>query len=137
MGSSWTPTCDRGDVLVDGLVKAVGYLAVVALLCFEIVAVGVNIVQLDDLAGDVARGAAGTLPATADTTILQAVAEQHIRGALTARPEVLVQDVGVDAAGEVRVTLARAPRTAVLRHVPPLAARLPQTVTATGRPPRL
>ena len=129
--------CDRGDVLFDGLLHMIGYLAAVALLCFELVAVGVNMVQLDELAGEMAREAARTLPETEDTRILQAVAEQHVRNALLDRPQVTVQGVAVTAGGEVSVTLAKPPGTAVLHHVRPLAERLPQEVTARGRPPSM
>ena len=129
--------CDRGDVLFDGLLHTVGYLAAVALLCFELIAVGVNMVQLDELAGEAAREAARTLPATADTRVLQAVAERHVSDALLHRPEVTLEAVAVTAGSQVSVTLARPPRTAVLHRVRPLAERLPQQVTGRGRPPTM
>lgn len=130
-------SAERGDVLLDGLWQIGAYLTVLALLCFELVAVGVNLVQLDELAGDIARETASVIPETRDARVRQIIAEAEVRRAATEHPGVGVGSVTVELGGAVTVTLSRPPRTAVVQHLGPVARRVPQTITASGGRPSM
>ena len=49
---------ERGDVLASGLLKLVAFLLGLALVVFEVVAIAVNYVQLDDIAAQAVRAGA-------------------------------------------------------------------------------
>jgi Flp pilus assembly protein TadG len=119
---------DRGDVILSGLMKIVLFLLIVFYLVFEIAAVTVNQVQLDDAAQTAARLGAQALrdrrgPAGAEEAVQQPLPDN-------------VTLEGISIAGdEVTVTATRAAAVLLLDRLGPLAQFATSTVTATAGPP--
>ncbi len=116
---------ERGDIILEGLARTVGGLLLLALVAFEVGAVLVNTVQLDDAARRAARDAASALEA---------------RGSLAAA-EVAADDVAADldgcrvdevafAEGGVTVTLTRPAPLVLAGRIGPIAERTVGSATA-------
>lgn len=110
---------DRGDVILGGMLRTVLALLLVGLVVFEVGAVVVNAVQLDDVADDAARAAALAMASSGRVQVAEAAADAII----SRQVGVVVDAVEVDRE-QVRVMVSRAPLFLVLGHVPPLEERL-------------
>ena len=118
---------ERGDIILDGLLRTIIGLLVFALIVFEIGAVVVNIVQVDGAAQQAARAAATEIDAGQSEHRVELAAEE---AAATIEGGVVHDiDVGRD---EVRVTVGRAAPVLVVDRIPPLRDRLVATTTATA-----
>lgn len=106
---------DRGDMLLSGLLKLLAFFAIVGLLIFEVGAIAVNRVQLDDAAGQAARAAAATAGARRTRP------DQLQEAAQSTLPE----DVRLEAVSlegqTVEVTVSRQAPVLVLDRLGPLA----------------
>jgi hypothetical protein len=68
---------ERGDIIVDGLLRMVAGLLLVGLLCFEVGAVAINQVQLDGKAQDAARVGAEVWDRHRDDELTRHAVEQE------------------------------------------------------------
>ena len=118
---------DRGDVLASGLAKLVGFLLALALVVFEVVAIGVNYVQLDDIAEEAVRAGASAT----EHRRTEAHVERAILAALEHHEGVRLDDLdlGPDA---IEVTVARTARVLVLDRLGPLADLADNSLTKQG-----
>lgn len=117
---------ERGDVILDGLLKTVAGLLVTALVVFEAGAIAVNHVQTHDAARSLAYTASVAMGENAThsrvTSAVEDAAEDH--------PGVVVRDVHTSS-DAVAVTVARDPDVLVIDRVRPLGERLTAEVTET------
>ena len=107
---------DRGDVLASGLLKLVTFLLALALVVFEAVAIAVNFVQLDDIAGEAVRSGASVTQ--------RERTEAHVERAVLAVLEELRMD-----AQSLEITVGRPARVLVLDRLGPLADLADNTLT--------
>lgn len=119
---------ERGDIILEGLARTVGGLLLLALVAFEVGAVVVNAVQLDDAARRAARQAAGALE-TRGSLAAAEVAADDVAAELDGCH---VADVALEEDG-VAVTLTRPAPLLLAGRVGPIAERT--VASATARAP--
>lgn len=115
---------ERGDLIIDGLVKLLVTLAVIGLVVFELCALAVGLFQLDALADDAAAAALAAADTGQDAAAAAAAASiaSHAGATLT----------GIEVtAGEVRITVARPAPVLVIDRVGLLDGLVEQAVTKT------
>lgn len=117
---------ERGDVILDGLLKTVAALLLAALAVFELGAAGINQVQAREAARSSARAGAVALSDGAGAASVEAAIET----AAAEHTGVVVAAVDVDAT-DVHVTVRRDPDFLVLDRIDPIASRLGAEVTAS------
>jgi hypothetical protein len=124
---------DRGDIVLGWLTKVVVVLAVVALLGFDGVQVGLSTVQLQDQANDAATAARDTYAQHHDVAAALRAAQDSAR---TENSEDVVVPGGFVVArdGSVTVQLTRPIHTVVAHYLPVDAFR---TATSGGSAPAL
>ena len=122
---------ERGDIILDGLLRTIAGLLLIALVAFEVGAVVVNEVQLDGAAQRAAREGARVLEGPASVGAVEAAAD-HAAAALKGA-EVTSVDIDDD---RVTVTVARPAPVLVVDRVPALRERLLGTASARARKPR-
>lgn len=110
---------DRGDVLLNGLFHIVLSLALMGIVLFEIGAVAVNFVQVDEIGRDAARAAAAALRGGASSGEVQQAAEAGVE----MQPGVRVGPVAIDH-GTVTVTVSRSAPVLLADRIPPLREHL-------------
>ncbi|MFO8075947.1 MAG: hypothetical protein ACQETV_00445 [Actinomycetota bacterium] len=116
---------ERGDIILEGLARTVGGLLLVALLAFEVGAVVVNAVQLDDAARRAARDAASAL----ETRGSLAAAEVAADDVATDLDDCHVVEVALEEDG-VAVTLTRPAPLMLAGRVGPIAEHTVGSATA-------
>lgn len=107
---------DHGDILASSLLKLVAFLLALGLVIFEVVAVGVNFVQLDGIAGDAIRAGA-SVPERERT---EARVERAILGALESRPDAALASFTMER-DALEITVTRTANVLVLDRLGPLA----------------
>lgn len=124
-----SPSGERGDVILGGLLKVVAALLLVGLVVYEAGAIAVNHFQIDDLAGQAVRAGAGTpqqqrTHATVERAVLAVLEGSDAR----------LEELEVDG-GQVVVTVSRAARVLILDRIPPAEGivRAEQRKTAAFR----
>ena len=122
---------ERGDIILDGLLRTIAGLLLIALVAFEVGAVVVNEVQLDGAAQRAAREGARALDGPASVEAVEAAADR----AAAATNGAVVRDVVIDD-DRVAVTVSREAPVLVADRIPPLRDRLLGTATARARKPR-
>jgi hypothetical protein len=124
---------DRGDIVLGWLTKVVVVLAVVALLGFDGVQVGLSTVQLQDQANDAATAARDTYAQHHDVAAALRAAQDSAR---TENSEDVVVPGGFVVArdGSVTVQLTRPIHTVVAHYLPVDAFK---TATSGGSAPAL
>jgi hypothetical protein len=115
---------ERGDVLAAGLLKLVAFLLALAFVVFEVVAVGVNYVQLDDIATQAAR--AGASVGQRERT--QAHVERAVLAVLEEHESTRLEDLDIDRRA-LEVTVGRTARVLVLDRLGPLGRLAERTVS--------
>lgn len=116
---------ERGDIILEGLARTVGGLLLLALVAFEVGAVVVNSVQLDDAARRAAQEAAGALEARGTLAAAEVAADDvaaELDGCHVA--EVALEE------GGVAVTLTRPAPLLVAGRIGPIAERTVGSATA-------
>jgi hypothetical protein len=119
-------SCERGDVIVGGLLKIVVGLIIFGLIVYEAGAITVNQAQLDDQAQSATLEGLGALATGQRSTAV----EQTVHAAVD--PSMAVDWVAVDQ-GRVTVTLSRQARVLLLDRLGPLADLTQQTATHTSQ----
>lgn len=122
---------DRGDIVLGWLTKLTVVLAVLGVLGFDAVALGVGRLQAEDRAQEAARAAVRTWKDTSDVQRAYEAALAEVDG---------VQDsidpasfsVGPD--GAVTLTVRHTSPTLVIEKVEPVRGWATSTATVTGRP---
>jgi hypothetical protein len=113
-GGEWVRD-DRGDVLVSGLLKLVAFLLALALVVFEIVAIAVNYVQLDDIAGQAVRGGASVT----QRERTEAHVERAVLAVLDEHEGARLEDLRMNRQS-LEITVGRQARVLVLNRLGPL-----------------
>jgi hypothetical protein len=116
---------EDGGIITGWLLQLLMILAVISLLVYEVVAVGVARVALDDTARDVARVARDTYRAERSLGAARTAAEDAVADG---RADIVALD---EVEGELVVTLSEQARTLLLHRVAPLEDLA--TATATRR----
>lgn len=122
---------ERGDIILDGLLRIVAGLVLTALLVFEVGAVVVNRVQLDGAAQEAARAGARAWDAGGS----QARAEAAVHEAASKLPGAVVREWSVEPEA-VKVTVSRQAPVLLIDRLEPIAERLDGDATfqaSTGR----
>lgn len=122
---------ERGDIILDGLLRTVAGLLFIALLLFEVGAVVVNEVQLDGAAQRAAREGARALDGPGSVELVELAAD-HAASTLNGAS---VTDVIIDD-DRVGVTVTRPAPVLLADRIPPLSDRLVGHASATARRPR-
>ena len=125
------PSGDRGDIVLGWLTRLVAVLAVLGLIGFDAISLGLARFTAEDHAQAAARAAASTF---AQTHTPQAAYD-------AALGEVVAHGDTIDPAsfttaqdGAVTLTLSRTAPTLLLERVPPLRDWAQMSATVTGRP---
>ena len=109
---------ERGDVILSGLLNTVLFLLLTALILYEVGAVVVNAIQLDDVANDASRVAAQMAAAGASEVRL----EETVTSYLVAQTGVALE--GLErGGGAVTLTVSREPAFLVAEHLPGVPGR--------------
>jgi hypothetical protein len=106
---------ERGDVLASGLLKLVGFLLGLAFVVFEVVAIAVNYVQLDDIATQAAR--AGASVGQQERSV--AHVERAVLAVLEEHDSARLEELDIDRQS-LEVTVGRTARVLVLDRLGPL-----------------
>lgn len=120
-------TDERGDVIISGMLKTLLFLLITALLVYEVGAVLVNSVQLDEIADDAARTAAGAAGSGAGREGV----EQAVLASLADQLGVTVESVAYDRE-TATVSVSREPQFLVSHRIPPLRDRFAGQATHTA-----
>lgn len=126
-----TPTAtDRGSIVVGWLVKLVAFFAVVGVLVFDGVSLGIAQLAVTDSAAAAARAASlelstGSTAQRAYEAALATSAQQDVTD------QVPVEQFLVGADGSVTLTVRRTAPTLVLHHVPGSESWLVSSATAS------
>lgn len=123
---------DRGDIVLGWLTRLVATLALLGLVGFDVVSVGVGRLQAEDRAGTAARAA---VRAWSDGQDVQraydaAVATLEDAAADTIDP----QSFSVGSDGAVTLTVAHTAATTLVEKIGPLRAQATTRATVTARP---
>lgn len=120
---------EHGGIIAAGLLKIVLVLLVFGLVVYEAGAVGVNYMQLDDLAGQAARAGASTPPQQRTAATVERAVLATLEGSGANLDAFEVTRDGVT------VTVSRPARVMVVDHLGPLAdlARAERTKQAVFR----
>lgn len=118
---------ERGDVIIGGMLRTVLFLLAIGLAVYELVAVAVNTVQLDEMAVTAARAAADAAAAGAGTS----GAETAVLATLQGEEGVFVEGVTLGPEGAT-VTVSREPFFLVADRVPALRERLLAHASSTA-----
>ena len=118
---------ERGDIILEGLARTVGGLLLLALVAFEVGAVVVNTIQLDDAARRAARQAATALEARGSVSAAE-VAADDVAAELD---RTHLAEVTVDQA-EVAVTLTRPAPVVIAGRLGPVAELTVASATASA-----
>jgi uncharacterized membrane protein len=118
---------ERGDVIISGMLKTLLFLLLTALLVYEVGAVLVNSVQLDEIADDAARAAA---QAAGGGATVEGV-EQAVLASLADQSGVVLDSVAHDKA-TATVAVSREPLFLVSQRIPPLRERFAGRATHTA-----
>lgn len=110
---------ERGDIILDGLLRMVAGLVLTALLVFEVGAVVVNRVQVDGAAQEAARAGARTW----ETSGSEARTESTVHEVAGKLPGAVVREWSVDG-DVVQVTVSREAPVLLIDRVEPLRPRL-------------
>jgi hypothetical protein len=119
---------DRGDVLASGLVKLVTFLLAVALVAFEVVAIAVNYVQLDGIAGEAVRSGA----AVSQNERTEAHVERAVLAVLAEHDDARLEELSMDRSA-LEITIGRPARVLVLDRLGPLADLAENSLTKQAR----
>jgi hypothetical protein len=115
---------DRGDVLASGLLKLVVFLLALALVVFEAVAVAVNYVQLDGIAGTAVRvGASVTQRERTEAHV-----ERAVRASLEEHDGVRLESLAMDR-DSIEITVGRTANVLVLHRLGPLGELAENSLT--------
>jgi cytoskeletal protein RodZ len=131
--SSHLPTGDRGDIVLGWLTRLVVVLAVVGVLGFDAVALGVGRLKAEDRAQAAARAAAQSWRQDEDVQVAYEAALATTERLEDAIPPASFT-VGPD--GAVTLTVEHTATTLLLEKVGPLRDWATSAATATGRPPQ-
>lgn len=124
-------TSERGDVIIGGLVRTTLFLVLLAVLVYEVGAVAVNRVQMDEIADDAAReGARAAAAGGAHSDV-----EHAVLSSLSGETGVVLEEVS-HTSESATVTVARRPLFLFVDRVPGLRDRFPGRVTHTATPPQ-
>jgi hypothetical protein len=124
---------DRGDIVMGWLTKLVVVLAVVAVIGFDGVQIGLSTVQLQDQANDAATAARDSYAQRHDVSAALLAAQNSAKGA-NSQDVVVPGGFSVARDGSVAVTLTRRIHTAVAHYLPVDAFK---TATSGGSAPAL
>ena len=114
---------ERGDIISRWLVQMLATMAVFALIAYEIIAVGVAAVRVDDIAREVARAARDTYRVEQSLDGAQARAAEHAqsRGATLTAAEL--------DGDSLSVTVETRAATLLVHRLPPLEDRVTPAAT--------
>lgn len=115
---------ERGAARINSVTRVAIFLVVFGVVLFDLVAIAVNIFQLDELSSDAARAAATTWRETPDTALIADAVEDE----LGESEGVDIVKIAMDA-NQVWVTLRRPPPVIALDVVPALRDRIKVSVT--------
>lgn len=122
---------DRGDVVLGWLARLVASLALVGLVGFDAVSIGVTQFQAEDHGQTAVRAAVESYRADKDVQLSYDAA----LGAVAADGDSIdVEGYAVGADGSVTLRLRRVAPTLLVERVPPLRDWTDVTRTVTGRP---
>jgi hypothetical protein len=107
-------TGEAGDIISRWLMQMLATMAVFALIAYEVIAVGVAAVRVDDIAREVARAARDAYRVEQSPDRMQATADDHAQS-LGARLVALDED-----GGELSVTVEMQARTLLVHRLGPL-----------------
>jgi hypothetical protein len=105
---------EEGDIISRWLMQMLATMAVFALVAYEVIAVGVAAVRVDDIARQVARAARDAYRVEQSPDRMQATADGHAQS-MGATLVALEED-----GGELSVTVEKRARTLIVHRVGPL-----------------
>lgn len=124
---------DRGDIVLGWLTKVVATLAVLGLVGFDAMSLGVARIQAEDHAQQAVRAAAAAYNGSRD---LQAAYEAALAAVLPSADTIDPASFTVAPDGAVTLSLRHETATLLVEKVPPLRQYAMVVRTVTGRPPR-
>lgn len=114
---------DRGDVILSGMLNTVLFLLVTALVVYEIGAVVVNAIQLDDVANDASRVAAQAAGAGASDVRLEQTVRDYLALHMGTDGEAVLLDGITKNHDTVTISVSREPRFLVAERLPGVEGR--------------
>ncbi len=125
---------DRGDIVLGWLTKLTVVLAVVGLIGFDLIALGVNRMQAEDRAGTAARAAVSSYSSSKNVQQAYDAAVGTLDDEVTDRID--PGSFTVDSDGGVTLTLERETTTFLVEKIGPIRDWATATATRTARPAR-